>query len=103
MHMEKRIKTVQLKNAFSNSSVFSRLLKVPSEIDCLENNVKLFQTDGAAWLKPRIADDVFLRGMFKSNWFSDRSVLTGWYSSSIERKYAGWFVMRVLYVIIAIL
>ena len=48
MHMEKRVKTVQLKNAFLNSSVFSRLLKVPSEIDCLENNVKLFQTVGAA-------------------------------------------------------
>ena len=48
MHMKKRVKTVQLKNAFSNSSVFSRHLKVPSEIDCPENNVKLFQTDGAA-------------------------------------------------------
>ena len=44
----KRVKTVQLKNAFLNSSVFSQLLKVPGEIDCLENNVKLFQTDGAA-------------------------------------------------------
>ena len=24
--------------------------EILSEIDCLENNVKLFQTDGAAWL-----------------------------------------------------
>ena len=48
MHMDKRGKTVQLQNAFSNSSVFSRLLKVSSEIDCREYNVKLFQTDGVA-------------------------------------------------------
>ena len=51
MHVDLKGKTVQLKNAFSNttnSSVFSRLLKVSSEIDCREYNVKLFKTDGAA-------------------------------------------------------
>ena len=39
---------ILFQNAFSNSSTLSRLLKVPSEIDCLEYYVKLFQTDGAA-------------------------------------------------------